>query len=228
MTLLELLVVVGVIAALSALLIPCLGVARESAQAVGCQAHLRQLGTAGRAYADDWRGLLAPVSFWNPAYGGYDHIEWYGLLAVYLNRDGREQHSLAGGGRSVFWGCPAWQGRRDTVGGAIPWTSPGYGMARQPLLPESGIIARRENPVRLARITHQSRRMWYADANDWWVWQAPQGTDIANRRVDPIWIGGGGPRHRGGRAICFYDGRVAMVPDPRVKPTYDDPARFDL
>lgn len=222
----ELLIVTAIIGTLTCLLMPALGVMRESARGVACQAHLRQLGVAGRAYGDDWRGLLVPVSWWNTAYGGYDHIEWYGLLAQYLNRDGTVQNSLAGGGRSVFWGCPAWQGRRDTPGGTIGWTSPGYGMARQPLLPEDDRICRRQNPMRLSRITHQTSRMWFADANDWWVWQAPQGADIAHRRVDPIWIGGGGPRHRGGRNICFYDGRVAMVANDRVKPTYDDPARF--
>jgi prepilin-type processing-associated H-X9-DG protein/prepilin-type N-terminal cleavage/methylation domain-containing protein len=61
-TLLELLVVIGVIAILVALLVPALGVARQQGQSIYCQNNLRQLVTASLAYAQDWGGYWPPAS----------------------------------------------------------------------------------------------------------------------------------------------------------------------
>src|SRR4051812_18489104 len=55
-TLLELLIVVGIIAALLAILLPTLGRMRETARRVRCLANLRQLGTALLAYTADNNG----------------------------------------------------------------------------------------------------------------------------------------------------------------------------
>jgi prepilin-type processing-associated H-X9-DG protein/prepilin-type N-terminal cleavage/methylation domain-containing protein len=61
-TMVELLVVIGVIAILIALLLPALGVARQQGQSVYCQNNLRQLVTASLAYAQDWGGYWPPGS----------------------------------------------------------------------------------------------------------------------------------------------------------------------
>jgi prepilin-type N-terminal cleavage/methylation domain-containing protein/prepilin-type processing-associated H-X9-DG protein len=52
-TLVELLVVVGIVAVLIAMLLPALKKAREAAKAVVCESQLRQLGTALLMYAGD-------------------------------------------------------------------------------------------------------------------------------------------------------------------------------
>lgn len=62
-TLIELLVVISIIAVLAAMLLPAIGLVRDSARSVQCMGNLRQLQYANIAYASDWQGILVPSFF---------------------------------------------------------------------------------------------------------------------------------------------------------------------
>jgi len=69
-SLVELLVVIGIIAILIALLMPMLANARVAARTVACQSNMRQLGQALLMYANSNNGWMIPVMSDETAIGG--------------------------------------------------------------------------------------------------------------------------------------------------------------
>ncbi|HYE21609.1 MAG TPA: prepilin-type N-terminal cleavage/methylation domain-containing protein [Tepidisphaeraceae bacterium] len=78
-TLVELLVVIGIIALLISILLPALSKARESANTTKCLSNLRQIAQAAELYAGDNKGVVIPYQ--NEL---QDHWSWIMLNAQYI------------------------------------------------------------------------------------------------------------------------------------------------
>ena len=136
-TLVELLVVIGIIAILVGILLPTLGAARRQANSVKCLASLKQLGDAFKLYAIDYKGTWPVSAYRLPDNDSSKWRAWSDMIAPYvLGRKGRDiqvrediqQIRL----NSVVWGCPEWTRSYDytkTTGGAQAVNVyTGYGM----------------------------------------------------------------------------------------------------
>jgi prepilin-type N-terminal cleavage/methylation domain-containing protein/prepilin-type processing-associated H-X9-DG protein len=91
-TLVELLVVIGIIALLMSILLPALSKARSESMKVKCLSNLRQLGTTVQQYANDNRGWVPRDYNYDAEYRGDKpyagfHILWAESFAHYFGGD---------------------------------------------------------------------------------------------------------------------------------------------
>jgi len=103
-TLVELLVVIGIIALLISILLPTLNTARRSSQTVKCLSNLRQLGVAFNLYLIDSKGVLPPIAYQGNANGGF----WPNPIIAgrYLRAASNSTVSTLKNTNSVFY-CPS-------------------------------------------------------------------------------------------------------------------------
>jgi prepilin-type N-terminal cleavage/methylation domain-containing protein/prepilin-type processing-associated H-X9-DG protein len=136
-TLVELLVVIGIIAVLISILLPALGRAQKAARAAKCLSNLRQLGMAHQQYLNDFKGVIVqPVEYdknYNPT-----SVFWFQRLSRYLNKkDVRGGSFDTAEVSEVMKGCPEWDAIDNDANGKPDSDKVGYGMSRRLRTPES-------------------------------------------------------------------------------------------
>jgi len=157
-TLVELLVVIGIIALMIAILLPVLGSARRQAARVKCATQLKEFGNAMIMYAHDNNGYLPP-----PRYEGLyeldglrfhhagsevpgqvirEHAKWWHFLRKYLTKNKampQLEDGMAAYMTGIYW-CPSFPGYSDGSGRAENYIDGvnrnfiGYAMNWWPLL----------------------------------------------------------------------------------------------
>jgi prepilin-type N-terminal cleavage/methylation domain-containing protein/prepilin-type processing-associated H-X9-DG protein len=108
-TLVELLVVIGIIAVLIAVLLPALNKARQASQTTACLSNLRQIGNAYVMYVQANRGYLPYNRY--PGWEESDrtkYVLWYEALSPYLGKKLDPATSPKNEYASVIRACPAW------------------------------------------------------------------------------------------------------------------------
>lgn len=134
-TLVELLVVIGIISVLVAVLLPALNKARQSAQTVTCMSNMRQIGLAIAIYVNDNNGYIPPACA--KAYSTYD-ATFDVLLDPYLKAMNPPMLNPYAGvappltGPAQIWRCPADNVQRNLVAQ--------YGTLRDPVQPRSYVM----------------------------------------------------------------------------------------
>ena len=157
-TLVELLVVIGIIAILIAVLLPVLGSARRQAAQAKCATQMRELGNAMVIYSQDHKGHLPPVRL-GPNSVKYDiegityhrngsevvgkvvkeNAKWWHFLGKYISKKKPMAQTDQESGaikESIFW-CPSFDGFPDAgipenLVGGINRNATGIGMNNYP------------------------------------------------------------------------------------------------
>ena len=98
-TLIELLVVISIIAILAALLLPAIGMVRDSARTSVCANNLRQIGLASNSYSNENEQAI-------PGYEWNDAFHWTASLGTYLDNTWTWNDPV-GNQRVKTYRCPA-------------------------------------------------------------------------------------------------------------------------
>jgi prepilin-type N-terminal cleavage/methylation domain-containing protein/prepilin-type processing-associated H-X9-DG protein len=152
-TLVELLVVIGIIAVLISILLPTLGAVRKQAAATKCATALREIGNAMQMYAMENKGYM-PAPQVIPRSGHFYNVDgvdyprsgvgayWFTFIAKYVTKTkvgtaSDQHHEAADARKTVIWGCPEWEGYRTGTIGEMHRAQVGLGMNHYPTFTES-------------------------------------------------------------------------------------------
>jgi len=232
-TLVELLVVIGIIAVLIAVLLPALNKARKQAQQVACLSNLRQIGTLNTLYVQRYNGVLPFVKYqnWN---SGNQH--WFQFLSIMA---GKKTTDLSGVPTvaevsAIIKACPAYI-PEQWIDASQP-TKPGYGMNIYLLMPEhqpqeawvggtpDDNYLTQHRPVKFTHLHRHSQRIIYGDSIDWPLYALPvppvPGTDEYFLPASPPstrqFIAGDPRRHGKAANYCFCDGHAEALPEKQA------------
>lgn len=153
-TLLELLVVIGIIAVLVALLLPALSHAREKARSTKCQSNIRQLCTATLAYVADHGGKFPKAYDTEITSGSVINRSWDFVTVTTASSSEVKPGALMGRYTDgKIYQCPSFQG--VSPGTEDPFTGYNYntsyiGHGQFEAITEPARIGQVKNPARCA------------------------------------------------------------------------------
>ena len=194
-TLVELLVVIGIIAVLIGLLMPVITAARRQSVSAKCLSNLRSIGQALNAYALDNKGYWPVVQHYNNTVTPPFDVRWNMMLLRYLTSPsdadnftisqgpaGNASQLVVNSGpgfaeyKDTAMFCPESAEYKDNVGPTVSPVQTGYGMQKMPLnsltFPAAGttnsVYAGLENGKYWALIRPAPNRQGrYYKASDW-------------------------------------------------------------
>jgi prepilin-type processing-associated H-X9-DG protein/prepilin-type N-terminal cleavage/methylation domain-containing protein len=236
-TLVELLVVIGIIAVLIALLLPTLSAARESAKTVQCLSNLRQLTTAAHTYAIEYHGFY-PIAYYSAS--DPDHAYSYNWDFTLVQDNATGQRTVRPG---LLWPgtsaapvqhCPSFEGSSNTL--MDPYTGYNYNTSYIGHGDQELVVA----PAKVSQVKSPSTTALFGDA------QSPNGANKFMRSPRPSPsdsnlsarpYGAQGFRHRKQTNVAFADGHAQSIPErftagqpvpPQIGFLSDDNSMYDL
>lgn len=212
-SLVELLMVVSIISLLVAMLLPAIGMVRDSAYTARCQSNLRQIHLAYLGYAVDQDGLVARAD-------NQDFQFWFEFVAPYLddstsgaNNGGNVQYNQIRQ-KALLRSCPVWAKASHAnwaVGLGVnswlmePYRPSGTRLSNSFFTGPSAGWNGTFTEFHMASLTMTTTRPFVTDSTTW---------SLDDR--DTWWTGV--PRHRGRTNVLFCDGHTASLPTAHASP----------
>ena len=181
-TLVELLVVIGIIALLISILLPALQQARRQANTVKCLAALKEIGNGFQMYANEYKGYF-PAARDHGYASSAQWQRWTNLIARYTHSQGKNFPNYLSvneiRSNSVLWGCPQWAKALEYDPNAAAASAEnvytGFGMQYYPTYWQDGNQAKGLASVNPPPFPPAGPNLGYIKANVW----ARKGSDRA-------------------------------------------------
>jgi prepilin-type processing-associated H-X9-DG protein/prepilin-type N-terminal cleavage/methylation domain-containing protein len=213
-TLVELLVVIGIIALLIALLLPALHAAREHARSVQCLSNLRQMMVVAQVYVNGNRGYYPLSKFETNVGGVWTQHEWDFVKVTVGGVTTVSPGVLWSGATNVrVQQCPSFDGNSNSPND--PYTGYNYNVSYVGGEQVGGVSGPIVPPVKASMIRNAIATAVFGDgqyaagANKFMRSPFLSGTEAVVQR----WAGTQGFRHRKRTNVAFADGHAEAMVD---------------